>query len=434
LQAGTPIDASGSGRLGPFFTEVNLTNATQLLTFANLFLNPTADYINLHTNQHTPGVMRAQLRPTEVVRFPVLMSSANEPGTPTVTATAPGTVTLHVLRNEDGSVAAGTVFFDINFRFPGAAQFTGLHIHDAAAGVNGPITVPIVPQFDAAFSSDSGFGNYYNWTPGMSNLAVLEDILNNPENHYVNLHTSADAGGAVRAQLGAPIGSPSVTAAFPANRDRTATTVAPGGLLTISGANLVKTAGDLSGWAGRTVPFALNGTSVTVGGRRAAILSVSRTEMLVQVPVDTPTETQPVVVTSVVGASSSFNVNVAATAPAIFFEPVAAVLKNSDYSLVSSSNPAAGGDIVLVFATGLGATTPALATGAVAPAATFARTADLTATVGGQNASVVYSMASPGYVGLYQTAIRIPTGVTGTVPLVLQQGSTRSNSVNIAVR
>src|SRR5439155_26259369 len=142
---------------------------------------------------------------------------------------------------------------------------------------------------------------------------------------------------------------------------------------------------------------------------------------------------QSVVVFNGTTTSCVFNVNVAATAPAIFFSPSAAVLKNSNYSLVSSSNPARAGDLVLVFSTGLGSTTPALATGQIANGI-FA-TAPVTATVGNQSADVVYSVAAPGYAGLYQTAVTIPAGLSGaSVPIVLTVGGVKSNTVNIAVQ
>jgi len=37
-------------------------------------------------------------------------------------------------------------------------------------------------------------------------------------------------------------------------------------------------------------------------------------------------------------------------------------------------------------------------------------------------------------VGLYQVALTVPAGVTGNSAIVLKQGSTTSNSVNIAVQ
>jgi uncharacterized protein (TIGR03437 family) len=434
LPAGLAIDSSGSGTVGPYPVEMDLTSASSVLTFTNLFTNPGADYINIHTSQHGGGVMRAQLRPADTMTFPVTMSSANETAKTTVNMTAPAVVTLHTIRNEDGSVAAGTVFFDVNYRFAGPTQITGLHIHDAPAGVNGSITIPLIPNVDPTFTSDTGFGNIFDWTPGILNLAVLEDITKNPENHYVNIHTSTDPGGVSRAQLAPAVTSVgTVAAAISANLDKTATTVAPGGLISIFGTNLAKVAVDLSGWQGRTLPSLLNGTRVTIGGKAAPILFVSGTQINAQVPVDVGTGPQAVVVNNGVAPSASFNVNVAAVAPAIFFAPSPAILKLPDFSLVSATNPVKSGDTVVVFATGMGQTTPALTTGGLV-GSTISNTSTVTATVGGQNATVISSVASPGFAGLYQVAVTIPSGVSGSVPVVLTQAGTKSNSVNIPVQ
>ena len=382
--------------------------------------------------------MRAQLRRTDTMTFPVVMDSANETGTVNFKGTAPALITVHTFRNEDRSVAAGTVFFDVNYRFNGAATFTGLHIHDAPAGVNGAISIPMVPTYDANFTTDTGFGNYYNWTPSVTNLTSLNDIVKNPENHYVNIHTSTDPAGSARAQLAPAVtAAPSINASgvIEANLDKNATTVAPGGLISIFGTNLAKVPVDLSGWVGGTIPVLLNGASVQVGGRNAALLYVSPTQINAQVPVDAPLGTQMVIVSNGAAQSLGVPVTVAATAPAIFFSPLAAVLRNTDFSLVSNTNPARVGEAILVYATGLGLTTPALATGQVVPGTTIANTPTVTATIGGQNAFVIYSIASPFFAGLYQVAITVPSGVAGSsVPVVIQQGSVRSNTVNIPVQ
>jgi uncharacterized protein (TIGR03437 family) len=146
------------------------------------------------------------------------------------------------------------------------------------------------------------------------------------------------------------------------------------------------------------------------------------------------TGSQPVVVNNGNGGSTAFNVTVAAAAPAIFFSPVAAVLKNSDFSLVSATNPAKANDVILVYATGLGQTTPAITTGGIVASDAIDNTTTVTATIGGQPATVVYSIASPGFAGLYQVALRVPAGVTGSSPIVLTQGTVKSNSVNISVQ
>ncbi len=436
IPSSTLVDPSGNGVAGPYYTEIDTTNVAQVSTFLLLFSNPQATYINIHTNAHGGGIMRAQLRTTDRMTFPITLDSANETGTVNNKGTAPSTITVRTLRNEDGSVAAGTVFFDVNYRMSGPANFTGLHIHDAGKGANGPISIPMVPTYDANFSSDTGFGNYYNWTPGLLTLATLNDIVSNPENHYANIHTSTDPAGSARAQL-APIvsASPTIGGAISANLDKNATTVAPGGLISIFGSNLVKVATGLSGWAGRVLPSTLNGTSVTIGGKNAAILYMGPGQINAQVPVDVPAGQQPVVVKNTVGPSASFNVTVAANAPAIFFAPTAAVLKNADFSLVGPGNAARAGDIILVYCTGLGATSTTQPTGTLVPPTVISNTtAPVTATISGQPATVVYSIASPGFAGLYQVAITVPSGLAGDAPIVLRQGGVNSNSVTIPVQ
>jgi len=439
LSSGIPsttlIDASGKGSVGPFYFELDTTNAVQMSTFTNLFVNPGADYINIHTNLHPGGVMRAQLRPTDLTIFPVLMDSANEVGTINVKGTAPAQVGVFSIRNEDGSIAGGVVGFDVNYRMPGTTTITGLHLHDAGAGVNGSISVPLIPNVDPSFATTSANGNFFDYTPAVTNTAVLTDILTNPENHYVNLHTNVDPGGMMRAQLGPIVtASPGVAAVIAASNDKAATTVAPGGLISIYGSNLVKTAATLNGWQGKVIPNALNGTSVTIGGKAAPLLYVSPNQINAQVPLDVPAGTQPVLVKSIIGAGASFNVTVAASAPTIFFSPVAAVLKNADFSLVSASNPAKAGDVVLVYCTGLGETSTGLTTGALVSATAAATKTPVTATVGGKDATVVYAIASPGFVGLYQVAVTVPAGTTGNSAIVLTQAGVKSNSVSIAVQ
>jgi uncharacterized protein (TIGR03437 family) len=289
---------------------------------------------------------------------------------------------------------------------------------------------------DGNFSSDTGVGNYYNYTAGLSNVATLNDVLTNPENHYANIHTTLDPGGSARSQL-APVVStvPAVAAAISANLDKTATIVAPGGLFSIFGTNLVKVTATLNGWVGPVLPKSLNGTSVTVGGKDAALVYVSPNQINAQVPVDVAPGPQAVVVKNAVGPSVSFNVTVAATAPAIFFAPSAAVLKNSDFSLVTASNPAKAGDVILVYCTGLGLTSPSSPTGTLVPgSAAPATNVPVTATIGGKPATVTYAIASPGFAGLYQVALTVPAGVAGSSPIVLTQGTTNSNSVSIAVQ
>lgn len=433
VPAGAAPDPNGAALLSSLYTEITVTNTTQAGTFTNLFVNPTSLYVDLHTTANPTGVVRAQLRPTESIPFGLLMDSANESLAPSVQTRFPAALTLYALRNEDGGLAAGALLVDLDYRFPGPEQVLGLYLHDAGAGKDGPVSVKAA----ADFHMDAGFGNYYGWSAPVGNVAVLNDLVKNPENHYANLHTFDDPAGAARAQLGPVLTAPAtVTAVIGANLDQNATSLPLGGLVSIFGTNLGKLAAGLSGWAGQTLPSSLNGVKVTLDGRPMPLIYAGPNQINAQVPVElTPGGRSKVLfVDNGNGPSSAFFVDVTQAAPEIFFYPVPAVLKNANFSLVSSTNPAKAGDVLLVYATGMGQTSPALVTGGLTPVGILAYTTPVTATLGGKPATVVYSIAAPGFAGLYQVAVTVPAGVTGSVPLVLQEGTANSNAVSIAVQ
>jgi uncharacterized protein (TIGR03437 family) len=427
---GAAPDPTGAAAVGPIYAEIATNNSTQTGTFTNLFVNPTSLYLDLHTAQNLNGIVRAQLRFTDSVTFPLLLDSANEAAPSPVRNVAPANLTLHTLRNQDGTIAAGTLLTDLSLRFASPQQFLGLYIHDAPPQAEGPVSIKAATDF----SSDTGFGSYYAWTAPVANLAALNDLVANPENHYANLHSVESPGGAVRAQLGAATPRASIAAVLPGNLDKNATAIAPGGLISIFGSNLAKVPVDLSGWTGTQLPAALNGAKVTIGGTAAPLVYVSANQINAQAPVELAAGVQTVVVDNGGGPSTAFSVNVAATAPAIFFYPVAAVLKNANFTLVSSGNPAHAGDVLLVYATGLGQTTPGLRTGVLTGGDSLARTAAVTATIGGKPATVAYSIASPGFAGLYQVAVTVPAGVSGNAALQIAEGTALSNTVTIPVQ
>ena len=54
---------------------------------------------------------------------------------------ANATINVHVTRDGLGNVSAATVTFDIDYTISSALTFTGLHIHNAVAGQNGPVVI-----------------------------------------------------------------------------------------------------------------------------------------------------------------------------------------------------------------------------------------------------------------------------------------------------
>jgi uncharacterized protein (TIGR03437 family) len=445
ISATNSVAAVPAGANLHYDVEVLPSNAAAVSSLNGLFNDNSNYYINLHTTVYLGGVIRAQLRRTDTIRFPVTMSPANEVPPIAIEATGPAIVTVHTLRNADGSVAAGAVFFDVNHRFPGDVTFTGLHIHDGAAGVNGGVTINTGLSATNTVASPTGNGNIYRLvtvsTP--AGIATLNSLLANPERHYVNLHSTVNAGGVIRSQLRpASTDMPTVTAAISAVSDPALRNVAPGGLVTVFGTNLVKVQSDLLAASnGIMLPSTFNGTQVTIGGKPAPLLVVAADYIVAQVPADSATGAQAVTVRNSNGAATStVNVTVAATAPALFFDANGGVFqKNSDFSLIGADNRARAGDVVLAYSTGLGATTGALQSGQITPGPgtnnTFYNTAPAAVTVGGREARVIYSIASPGFAGLYQTAFEVPAGAgTGNVPVVLRVGGVASNTVNIALQ
>jgi uncharacterized protein (TIGR03437 family) len=436
----TEVGGNGSGVLH-FESEMNMTRAIVVSALEDIQYNPGGFYLNVHSVANPGGAIRGPMRYTDRMRFPFNASPSEEvPPVTGLAASAAGSFTVHTIRRADGTVSGGAAIFDANPRFPSGTRFTGMHIHDNVAGQNGPVTIDSRLTAFPIQVPEAGSGNIWRLVTVNSEagLRALNSITANPERHYFNLHTSANAGGAVRAQLApASTALPSVSAAFAAVSDPGRMTAAPLGLMTIFGSNLTKVETSWEGAIGLpSVPASLNGTQVTVGGRAAPLLFVGREQINFQVPEGVPAGRQPVIVTTAAGASPAFNLEVAAAAPALFFDETGVIaLKNSDFSLVRPNSPAAGGDILLLYSTGLGVPTPGLAAGRIAGGPPYNAVDNVMVSVGGTDIRPIYTILTPGYIGLYQTAVQLPSGLpSGSVRVTLRVGTAVSNAAALQLR
>ena len=108
----------------------------------------------------------------------VSLSGSNEVPPVATTAAGSGTVTI----KEDRSVSASITVTGMTA--------TAAHIHEAAAGANGPVIVPFTKTGDNAFAAAEG-----------AKLTDAQYASYKSGKLYVNVHSAKNPGGEVRAQL-----------------------------------------------------------------------------------------------------------------------------------------------------------------------------------------------------------------------------------------
>jgi uncharacterized protein (TIGR03437 family) len=410
---GTQSAAGGAGVLTTPSTEIDMSNLQMVQGVQNVLVGRSNFSVDVDTVENPNAPLTGQLRGTDSMTF----QFANPHESNTAWA-----IRLYTLRTAAGQVQAATVIFDVNYREPAGAQFASL-------GIDSSIPAP------AAVTDPTGSGNFFLVADvfDTNGLSTLNDLVMDPENHVISVSLKNPAS-SYAIQVAVPdTTSPIVAAVIPIVEVKTLSTFAPGELVEIYGTNLAKVTTDLSGWPGVSLPSQLNGVSVTIGGQTARILYVSPGQVDAALPFETPTGSQPLTLNNGNSPSAPISLNVAAIAPAIYDF----AFENTNFSLVTSSHAAKAGDVLVFYTTGMGQTTPALATGQTVPVGPpFNNTTPVTVTIGGVSATVDYSIGAPPYVaGLYQMAVTVPAGLgQGNVPVIATTGGLASNAVMIAVQ
>lgn len=197
---------------------------------------------------------------------------------------------------------------------------------------------------------------------------------------------------------------------------------------------------------GAPLPTTLAGVSVYVNGFAAPLLFVSPNQINIQVPWEL----------GVGDGTAPFTVSI--DGPAIRGtrpdSPVSATFSNTVSSRVNlfapgvyvalqgatgrpvSAEPARSGDVLVVYAAGLGPVTVPVATGRLAPLDVLSYTVETPiVTIDGQRAELLFSGLTPGTAGVYQINLRVPADVrAGGVPLVIAVGGQSSPAVTLPTR
>jgi uncharacterized protein (TIGR03437 family) len=170
----------------------------------------------------------------------------------------------------------------------------------------------------------------------------------------------------------------------------------------------------------------LSGVSVQFAGVPAPILSIANQNGQESVNVQVPCEVTPGMVPATVttaSGSTTVMVNVLQVSPGIFQTPMSdgklrAVLIRPNGTVVSLANPALRGEIIRMYVTGLGQTTPSLATdqfiplvpdstGALAPEA-LPVNAQVIVGVNNNGVRVVSAQYAYGMLGVYEVQFQVP--------------------------
>jgi len=189
-----------------------------------------------------------------------------------------------------------------------------------------------------------------------------------------------------------------------------------------------------------SLPTSLDGVSVIVGGEPAYISYISPTQINALAPNVGPGVVS-VTVTNSSGASSPVTGIAQIAQPAFFQWGNYAVATHQDYSLAVKNGaisgvttvPAAPGEVIILWGTAFGPTSPPAPVGSEVPSGVTYNTADrVTVTVGSTAATVYGAALSPGYAGLYQVAIQIPTSLAdGDYPVIATVSGQSSPSTTL---
>jgi uncharacterized protein (TIGR03437 family) len=190
------------------------------------------------------------------------------------------------------------------------------------------------------------------------------------------------------------------------------------------------------------IPFELANVVVRVGDRSAVMIYARHDQINAIVPYEAELgRVANIQVFNPGGGSGGFGVSAAESAPGLFtangLGVGAAAALNQDGSLNTAQNPAARGDIVVLYGTGEGELDPPAETHIPAGDSPGVPVLDVAVSIGGVPAEILYAGQAPGFSGLLQVNARVPAQslVGDAVEVELRVGGAASTQgVTLAIR
>lgn len=228
--------------------------------------------------------------------------------------------------------------------------------------------------------------------------------------------------------------APSYTAAKIVNSSNYAPgPFAPNSILTIFGTDLARSSQELTAEDIRSgyLPTELNYTRVYVDNSPAPLYYVSATQINFLLPSRQATGDTTIRVARQGLSGPEVTIQVVDAAPALFSTDTGyAIATDAKNGVITAEAPGRPGDVIVLWATGLGKTAPNPASGALArDLALIANLDSLRITLAGRLVDpgrVFYAGLAPGYAGLYQINLVLPEDLPPDPEILLSMGSQSS--------
>jgi uncharacterized protein (TIGR03437 family) len=343
-------------------------------------------------------------------------------GAGTVVTTGQKFLRGYQITDDNGQVQFTTIY-------PGWYTSRTIHIHMRVRTYSGST---VLDNYVTQLFFDDTINNAVLAQAPYSNRTSSRDTTNTNDNVYTTAAnpsrmlmtvTQTSSGYAATVTAGvsmktAAAAAPAVTSGGIANAASGVAGLAPEAWITIYGTNLATATRTLtdSDLVNNQIPTTLGGVSVQINGKAAYMYYISPTQINVLSPPDTNLGSVPVLVTNAAGTSTAVTGVMQSILPGLFVassyvravRPSDGVIINgtgeaeSGYTAVAAAKP---GDVLELYGTGFGPTTPSADAGTVFSGA-YPTNNPVTVSIGGVSAAV--SFAGLVGLGLYQINVTVP--------------------------
>ncbi len=193
------------------------------------------------------------------------------------------------------------------------------------------------------------------------------------------------------------------------------------------------------------LPTTLGDTTVAIAGQPVPLLYAGDSQINGVLPYGIATNTKlQIAITRGNTLTVPEPLTIAQASPGIFTKSATGVGQGHIYiagtdgslTLADASHPLKTGDAAVIYCTGLGEVTPAVAAGAPGPIPPATTNSKVTVSIGGVDAPAFFSGLAPGFAGVYQVNVIVPRGITSgsQVPVVMSAAGQSSPPVTVAVQ